>query len=54
MAHIVLWSFVMALTPVVLALAWKLISGIGNLSGLKPSRAPQGARQAAPPTWKGR
>jgi hypothetical protein len=34
MVDLVLWSFVIALTPVVLGLAWKLVSGIGNWIGL--------------------
>ena len=34
MVDFVLWSFVIALTPVALGLAWKLVSGIGNWIGL--------------------
>jgi hypothetical protein len=34
----VFWSFVIALTPVALGLAWKLVSGIGNWIGLVISR----------------
>jgi hypothetical protein len=40
---LVLWSFVITLTPVALGLAWKLISGIGRLIGLRLARAFAGA-----------
>jgi hypothetical protein len=43
--ELVLWSFVMALTPVALGLAWKLISGIGRLIGIGLSRAFESAEQ---------
>jgi hypothetical protein len=42
---LVLWSFVITLTPVALGLAWKLISGIGRLIGLRLSRAFESAEQ---------
>jgi len=42
---LVLWSFVLALTPVALGLTWKLISRVGDLFGLRPSRACQDAEQ---------
>ena len=45
MIRLVLWSFVMALTPVALGLAWKLISGMGRLIGLRFARAFEGAEQ---------
>jgi hypothetical protein len=38
MVDLVFWSFVVALTPVALGLAWKLVSGIGNWIGLVISR----------------
>ena len=43
MIRLVLWSFVMALTPLALGLAWKLISGMGRLIGLRLARALEGA-----------
>jgi hypothetical protein len=42
---LVLWSFVLAITPVALGLTWKLISGIGRLIGLRRSRVFEGAEQ---------
>jgi hypothetical protein len=42
---LVLWSFVIALTPVALGLAWKLISGIGDRISLGPSRAFESVEQ---------
>jgi hypothetical protein len=48
MVDLVFWSFVMVLMPVALGLAWKLISGVGNLIGLKLSRALEDAVQWGP------
>jgi hypothetical protein len=39
MVDLVYWSFVMALTPVALGLAWRLISDVGDRIGLGRSRA---------------
>jgi hypothetical protein len=36
---LVFWSFVMAITPLTLGLAWELISSIGDLIGQWLSRA---------------
>jgi len=49
MGDFVLSLFMMALTPWALALAWKLISGIGDLIGLRLSRAFEVAEQRRPP-----
>ena len=38
MIWLVLWSFVLAITPVVLGLTWKLISGMAPCIGLGLSR----------------
>ena len=46
MIDLVFWSFGMALTPVALGLAWKLIPVVGDMIGLRLSRAFEGARQA--------
>jgi hypothetical protein len=43
-----LWSFVIALTPGALGLAWKLISRVGDLIGLGLSRAFEDAQQWRP------
>jgi hypothetical protein len=43
--ELVLWSFVIALTPWALGLAWMPISGIGHLIGLGLSRALESAEQ---------
>ena len=48
MLDLVLWSFVIALTPVALGLAWKLISRVGDLIGLGLSRAFEDAKQWRP------
>ena len=48
MVDLVLWSFVTALTPVALGLAWKLIFGIGNVIGLWLSWAFEDAEQWGP------
>jgi hypothetical protein len=45
MVDLVLWSFVLVLTPVALGLAWKLIYTVGDLIGLGLSRAFEGAEQ---------
>lgn len=48
MIDLVFWSFVIVLAPVALALAWSLISGVGDLIGLGLSRAFEGAEQRRP------
>jgi hypothetical protein len=40
MIDLVIWSTVIAFTPVALDLAWRLISGAGELLGLGRSAAP--------------
>jgi hypothetical protein len=42
---LVLWSFVIAMTPVALGLAWKLISGLGAWIGRGLSRAFEDVKQ---------
>ena len=39
MVNLVLWSFVVVLTPIALGSAWKLVSGILHWTALKVSRA---------------
>jgi hypothetical protein len=46
---LVFWSFVLALTPLALGLAWELISGIGRLIGLGLSRAFEGDKRRRSP-----
>ena len=43
MLDLVLWSFVMALSPMVLGLAWKLARGVGNVVHLAWSEADSGS-----------
>ena len=44
MFNLVLWSFVVAITPVAFGLTWKLISGVGDLVALRLSQALDNAR----------
>jgi hypothetical protein len=45
MLELVLWSFGMALTPWALGLAWKPISGVGDLICFRLSRALETAKR---------
>jgi hypothetical protein len=46
--ELVIWSFAVALAPVALGLAWKLVSGMGNWVGLGVSRAFESVEQRGP------
>ena len=48
MIWLVLWSFVISLTPVALGLAWKLTSGIGRWIGLRLAQAFEGYERWRP------
>lgn len=39
MVDLVLWSFVIALSPVALGLTWNLVSGLGCLIGVRSASA---------------